>query len=131
MADKDRQIKDRLLVELQELRQKIEEMGGREAVERQKKRGKLTARQRIDQLLDKGTFCEIGGFAKSRSSALGMDKVDIPADAVITGYGKIDGRKVYIFSQDFTSVGGTLSEIHAKKICNIIDSTLLALVAQL
>ena len=122
MADKDRQIKDRLLAELQELRQKIEEMGGRAAVERQKKRGKLTARQRIDQLLDKGTFYEIGGFAKSRSSALGMDKVDIPADAVITGYGKIDGRKVYIFSQDFTSVGGTLSEIHAKKICNIIDS---------
>jgi len=124
MADEDRQIKDRLLAELQELRQRIEEMGGRQAVERQKKRGKLTARQRIGQLLDKGTFCEIGGFAKSRSAALGMDKVDIPADAVITGYGKIDGRKVYIFSQDFTSVGGTLSEIHAKKICNIIDSAI-------
>jgi len=64
MVDEDRQIKDRLLAELQERRQKIEQMGGREAVERQKKRGKLTARERIDQLLDKGTFCEIGRFAK-------------------------------------------------------------------
>jgi len=126
MVDEDRQIKDRLLAELQERRQKIEQMGGREAVERQKKRGKLTARERIDQLLDKGTFCEIGRFAKSRSAAFGMDKVEVPADAVVTGYGKIDGRKVYIFSQDFTSVGGTLSEIHAKKICNIIDSALSA-----
>ena len=126
MVDEDRQIKDKLLAELQERRQKIEQMGGGEAVERQKKRGKLTARERIDQLLDKGTFCEIGRFAKSRSAAFGMDKVEVPADAVVTGYGKIDGRKVYIFSQDFTSIGGTLSEIHAKKICNIIDSALSA-----
>jgi len=126
MVDEDRQIKDRLLAELQERRQKIEQMGGREAVEKQKKRGKLTARERIDKLLDKGTFCEIGRFAKSRSAAFGMDKVEIPADAVITGYGKIDGKKIYIFSQDFTSIGGTLSEIHAKKICNVIDSALSA-----
>ena len=87
MVDKDRQIKDRLLAELQERRQKIEQMGGREAVEKQKKRGKLTARERIDRLLDKGTFCEIGRFAKSRSAAFGMDKAEIPADAVIAGYG--------------------------------------------
>jgi acetyl-CoA carboxylase carboxyltransferase component len=124
MVDEDRQIKDRLLAELQERRQKIEQMGGREAVEKQKKRGKLTARERIDQLLDKGTFCEIGRFAKSRSTAFGMDKAEIPADAVITGYGRIDGKKIYIFSQDFTSIGGTLSEIHARKICNVIDSAL-------
>ena len=126
MVNEDRQIKDRLLAELQERRQKAEQMGGREAVERQEKRGKLTARERINKLLDEGTFCEIGRFAKSRSAAFGMDKVEIPADAVITGYGRIDGRKVYIFSQDFTSIGGTLSEIHAKKICNIIDSALVA-----
>jgi len=126
MVDKDRQIKDNLLAELQGRRQKIEQMGGGEAVEKQKKRGKLTARERIDQLLDKGTFCEIGRFAKSRSAAFGMDKAEIPADAVITGYGKIDGKKVYIFSQDFTTIGGTLSEIHAKKICNVIDSALSA-----
>jgi len=123
-VDEDRQIKERLLNELQERRNKAEQLGGNLSVEKQKKRGKLTARERIDQLLDKGTFCEIGKFAKNRSAAFGMSKVDIPADAVITGYGKIDGKKVYVFSQDFTSVGGTLSEIHAKKICNVFDSAL-------
>jgi len=69
--------------------------------------------------LDKGTFHEIALFAKSRTPS-----AKIPSDAVITGYGEIDGRKVYIFSQDFTSAGGTLSEIHAKKICNLIDSAI-------
>jgi len=121
MAEEDKQIKDELLAQLQERSRKIKEMGGEASVERQKKRGKLTARERIDQLLDKGTFREIALFAKSRSAALG---IEIPSDAVVTGYGEIDGRKVYIFSQDFTSVGGTLSEIHAKKICNIIDSAI-------
>ena len=117
MVEEDRQIKDKLVADLGERREKIKEMGGKGNVERQRERGKLTARQRIEKLLDEGTFCEIAMFAKSRTAG-----VDISADAVITGYGKIDGRKVYIFSQDFTSVGGTLSEIHAKKICNIIDS---------
>ncbi len=124
MVDEDKQIKNRLLAELQERNEKIKQMGGEKNVDRQRKRGKLTARERIDRLLDKGTFCEIGGFAESRGAAFGKDKVGAPADAVITGYGKIDGRKVYIFSQDFTSIGGTLSEIHAKKISNIIDSAL-------
>jgi len=121
MVDEDKQIKDGLLAELQERRQKIKQMGGREAVERQKKRGKLTARERIDQLLDKGTFREVAAFTQGRSAIAGAG---VPSDAVITGYGKIDGRKVYIFSQDFTSAGGTLSEIHAKKICNLLDSAM-------
>ncbi len=121
MVEEDKQIKDRLLAELRERRQKIMEMGGRGSVERQRQRGKLTARQRIEKLLDAGTFCEIGIFAKNRGAAFGGDRADVAADAVVTGYGQIDGRKVYIFSQDFTSVGGTLSEMHAKKICNIID----------
>ena len=121
MAKEDKQIKDELLAQLRERSQKIMEMGGAANVERQKKRGKLTARERIDQLLDKGTFHEVGMFAKSRGAALGAE---IPSDAVITGYGEIDGRRVYIFSQDFTSAGGTLSEIHAKKICNILDSAI-------
>src|SRR3990172_5157334 len=94
-------------------------MGGVERVARQKESGKLNARERIDALLDKGSFRETGMFAKSRGS-IG----DIAADAVITGYGKIDGRKVYIYSQDFTSTGGTLSEIHAAKICQVIDSAM-------
>ncbi len=118
----DSRIKAKQLAELEERRAKIKEMGGKEGVEKQKKKGKLTARERIDMLLDKGTFREIGMFAKSRSTAY----KEVPADGVITGYGKIDGRKVYIFSQDFTSMGGTLSEIHGKKICNILDSAMRA-----
>jgi len=95
------------------------EMGGQERVAAQKKRGKLTARERIDRLVDKGSFRETGGFARSRSALNEM-----PADAVVTGYGKIDGRKTYIYAQDFTSGGGTLSEIHAQKICRILDSAM-------
>jgi len=116
----DNQIKRDQLAELEERRAKIREMGGKERVEKQKKQGKLTARERIDRLLDKGTFREIGMFAKSRSTAYR----EVPADGVVTGYGEIDGRKVYIFSQDFTSMGGTLSEIHGKKICSILDSAI-------
>jgi acetyl-CoA carboxylase carboxyltransferase component len=119
MVDEDKQLKDELIAQLQERSQKIKEMGGAASVERQKQRGKLTARERIDQLLDRGTFREIALFAKSRTSGTAL-----PSDGVVTGYGKIDGRKVYIFSQDFTSAGGTLSEIHARKICNIIDSAI-------
>ena len=119
----DGQEKERQLAELEERRRKIKEMGGRESVERQKKRGKLTARERIDLLLDEGTFREIGMFAKSRGVA---SYGEVSADGVVTGYGEIDGRKVYIFSQDFTSMGGTLSEIHGKKICNIMDSAMKA-----
>ena len=116
--DEDKKQKEALLTDLRERRTKIEGMGGKENVERQKKRGKLTARERIDQLLDKGTFRETAMFAQSRSGA------DVPSDAVVTGYGEIDGHKVYIFSQDFTSAGGTLSEIHAKKIANLLDSAI-------
>ncbi|MFC1992714.1 acyl-CoA carboxylase subunit beta [Chloroflexota bacterium] len=116
----ENKIKQKQLDELKTRRRKIEAMGGRESVERQKKKGKLTARERIDMLLDKGTFHEIGMFAKSRSTAY----KELPADGVITGYGEINGRKVFIFSQDFTSMGGTVSEIHAKKICNVLDNAM-------
>ncbi len=108
--------KEKQLAELEQRRERVKAMGGRERVEAQKKRGKLTARERIDMLLDKGTFREIGMFAKSRG-AVG----EVAADAVITGYGKIDGRRVYIYSQEFTGSGGTISETHAKKICIVID----------
>ncbi|MFC2044451.1 acyl-CoA carboxylase subunit beta, partial [Chloroflexota bacterium] len=121
MVEEDKQIRERLLAALEEQRENIMGMGGKEKVEAQKKRGKLTARERIEALLDKGTFREIGMFTKSRGAI-----ADIPADAVVTGYGKIDSRKVYLFSQDFTSTGGTVSEMHAKKICHIIDSSLKA-----
>jgi acetyl-CoA carboxylase carboxyltransferase component len=115
----DTGIKKRQLESLKERRDKVREMGGSDRVEAQKKRGKLTARERIDALLDKGSFRETGMFARSRGAV-----AEIPADGVITGYGKIDGRKVYIFSQDFTSTGGTLSEIHSEKICRALDSAI-------
>ena len=124
MVDEDRQAKDKLLAELKEKRDRVMGMGGPDSVERQTKRGKLTARQRIDHLLDEGSFCEIGTYARNRGTALGMDKIEIPADGVITGYGRIDDRPVYIFSQDFTSQGGTLSEIHARKICQVLDGAI-------
>ncbi|MFC1928195.1 acyl-CoA carboxylase subunit beta [Chloroflexota bacterium] len=119
MVDKDKQVKEKLLTDLEQRRERIKAMGGRERVEAQKKRGKLTARERIDILLDEGTFREIGMFAKSRGTAK-----EVPGDGVITGYGEIEGRKVYIFSQDFTGMGGTLSEIHSRKICIVLDSAM-------
>ena len=116
MVEEDKQQKEKLLADLEERGEKIKGMGGSERVEGQRKRGKLTARERIDGLLDEGTFREIGMFARSRGAA-----AEVPSDAVITGYGQIDGRRIYIFSQDFTSTGGTLSEIHARKICRVLD----------
>src|SRR3989304_340115 len=104
MADEDKQVKGKLLAELKQRAEKVKEMGGSERVEAQKKKGKLTARQRIDILLDKGTFREIGMFAKSRGAV-----AEVPTDAVITGYGKINGRRVYLYSQDFTITGGPFS----------------------
>jgi len=120
MSD-DHQVKDRQLSELEERREKLKQMGGSDRVAAQSKKGKLTARPRIDMLLDKGTFHETGMFVKSRG---GASYGDVPADAVVTGYGKIDSRKVYVYAQDFTSMGGTMSEIQAKKICTLMDSAM-------
>ena len=113
-SNEDKQIKQELMADLEKRRQKILEMGGKERIAAQKKKGKLTARERIDLLLDKGTFRETGMFAETRGA---LPPEETPADAVITGYGEIDGRKVFIYSQDFTSAGGTLAETHSKKIC--------------
>ncbi|MCX6003535.1 MAG: acyl-CoA carboxylase subunit beta [Chloroflexi bacterium] len=117
----EKQIKDKKLIELKERRQKITSMGGKERVAAQEKKGKLTARARIEMLLDKGTFHEIGMFVKSRNSGA---YEDAPADAVVTGYGEIDGRKIYIYAQDFTSMGGTMAEMQSEKICTLMDSAM-------
>lgn len=119
MAD---EIKAKQMAELEARRKKAMEMGGADAVNRQKSRGKLNARERIDALMDKGTFQEIGLFAKNRNTSYG----EVPADSVVTGYGDINGRKTYIFSEDFTSMGGTLSEIHARKIASLLDAAMKA-----
>ncbi|WP_020403313.1 acyl-CoA carboxylase subunit beta [Gracilimonas tropica] len=106
---------------LQELRKEALKGGGKARIEKQHDKGKLTARERIDLLLDKGSFEEIDKFVTHRSSNFGLDKKQYLGDGVITGFGKIHGRPVYVFSQDFTVFGGSLSETHAEKICKIMD----------
>lgn len=95
--------------------------GGEKRIEAQHAKGKLTARERIDLLLDRGSFEEIGALVKHRSVDFGLDKQHYPGDGVVTGYGTIHGRLVYVFSQDFTVFGGSLSETHAEKICKLMD----------
>lgn len=103
-------------------RRESAKLGGGEArIDKQHQGGKLTARERITLLLDENSFHEIGQFVEHRSSSFGLDKNKIPGDGVVTGYGKIHGRLVYVFSQDFTVLGGSLSETHAAKICRIMD----------
>lgn len=98
---------------------KIDAMGGPKMVEKQKSMGKMTARERIDFFFDKGTFVEIDKFVTHHSTFFGMEKKEVPADAVVCGYGKVNGRTVFIFSQDFTSVGGSMGEWQANKICKV------------
>ena len=102
------------------------EMGGQEAVAKQRESGKLTPRERLNILFDPGTFREIDMFVSHRCVNFGMEKVDIPSDGVITGHGLVDGRPVFAFAQDFTARAGTLGEMHAKKICKIMDLALKA-----
>jgi propionyl-CoA carboxylase beta chain len=95
--------------------------GGLERVEAQHKRGRLTARERLDLLLDKGSFREMDPFVTHRTTDFGLDEKKFLADSVVTGWGTINGRLVYVFSQDFTVFGGSLGEVHAEKICKIMD----------
>jgi len=98
--------------------------GGQKRIDAQHAKNKLTARERLDLLLDKNSFEEIGALVKHRSTDFGMDKLHYPGDGVVTGYGTINGRLIYVFSQDFTVFGGSLSETHAEKICKIMDMAL-------
>ena len=98
--------------------------GGEKRIEAQHAKGKLTARERISLLLDPGTFEELGMLVTHRSTNFGLDKQKFLGDGVVTGYGKVNGRLVYVFSQDFTVLGGSLAEAHAEKICKIMDLAL-------
>ena len=109
------------LQELRRLNELAELGGGKDRIEKQHKMGKLTARERLDILLDKGTFVEMDRFVVHRCPHFGIDKQKILGDGVVTGYGKIDGRLVYVFSHDFTTFGGSLSEMFGKKVCKIMD----------
>jgi propionyl-CoA carboxylase beta chain len=102
-------------------RAESEEGGGAERLKAQHAKGKLSARERLDALLDEGSFVELDRFVTHRSTDFGLDKQQIYGDGVVTGHGRIDGRLVYVFSQDFTVFGGSLSESHAEKICKVMD----------
>ena len=95
--------------------------GGKERIEAQHKRGRLTARERIDLLLDKGSFREVDAFVQHRTHDFNLDEQKFMSDSCVTGWGTIDGRLAYVFSQDFTVFGGSLGEVHAEKICKIMD----------
>src|SRR5215467_3314828 len=112
---------------LEELRRRhaaAEEGGGAERRERQHKEGKLSARERIELLLDEGTFEELDKLVTHRCRDFGMEEQIVPGDGFVTGHGRIDGRLVYVFAQDFTVFGGSLSEANAQKICKIMDLAL-------
>src|ERR1700736_3990161 len=106
---------------LQALREQAREGGGEKRVRAQHAKGKLTARERLDLLLDPGSFVEIDQFVSHRSTSFGLENEHYYGDGVVTGYGHIDGRLVYVFSQDFTVFGGSLSETHGEKICKVMD----------
>ncbi len=95
--------------------------GGQARIDKQHAQGKLSARERITLLLDEGSFQEIGMFVEHRATSFGLEKTKSPGDGVVTGFGTIHGRIVYVFSQDFTVLGGSLSETHAQKICKVLD----------
>ena len=112
---------EELIRELTERKAKLRAGGGPAAVEKQHKSGKLTARERLDAFFDPGTFLEYDLFAKHIGTDYGLDKAELPADGVVTGVGKVDGRNVFAYSEDFTVVAGTFGERHGKKISKTID----------
>src|SRR5262245_13513920 len=113
-----------ILRRLEEKRSAARAGGGQKRIDGQHAKGKLTARERIDVLLDAGSFEEWGMFVEHRCADFGMADNKIPGDGVVTGHGTVNGRLVFVFSQDFTVFGGALSEAHAEKICKIMDQAM-------
>jgi propionyl-CoA carboxylase beta chain len=113
-----------ILRELEARREAARQGGGARRVAAQHARGKLTARERIDLLLDPGSFEEYDMFVEHRCADFGMADQRIPGDGVVTGHGTVNGRLMFVFSQDFTVFGGSLSEAHAEKICKIMDQAM-------
>src|SRR5687768_5496985 len=113
-----------LLAELHRRQGEAEQGGGAARIAQQHKKGKLTARERLDLLLDEGSFVELDRFVTHRATDFGLAEQLIPGDGVVTGYGRIEGRLCYVYSQDFTVFGGSLSETHAQKICKVMDLAL-------
>lgn len=107
--------------QLHAMRDKISQGGGEKRIAKQHSQGKFTARERIDLLMDESSFNELDAFVKHRSTDLGMGAVDAPGEGVVTGFGTVNGRLIYVFAQDFTVVGGALGEMHGEKICKVMD----------
>src|SRR5438105_9762302 len=124
MATTDENSTEAKLRELEELRGEALHAGSDRAVERQRQQGKLLARERAEKLVDPGSFVELDRYVRHRESNFGMLERRPYGDAVVTGYGTIFGRRVFVFSQDFTVFGGSLSEVFAEKICKVMDQAL-------
>ena len=112
---------DPKIEKLQQMREAARLGGGQARIDRQHAQGKLTARERIEKLLDPGTFREIDPFVTHRTVGFGIEEQQFLGDSVVTGWGKVDGRLTYVFSQDFTVFGGSLGEVHAEKVCKVMD----------
>src|SRR6056297_4115587 len=112
---------EHVIEQLKEKKEKIKKGGGQRRIDSQHSKGKMTARERLEILLDEDSFVEIGMFVKHRCTDFGMEEKDAPGECVVTGYGTINGRLVYVFAQDFTVIAGTLGEMHAKKITKVMD----------
>ena len=106
---------------MQQRRAAIEQGGGEEKIKKQHASGKKTARERLAMLFDEGSFVEIDAFVTHRCHEFGMQKTVAPGEGVVCGYGTVDGRLVYAYAQDFTVIGGSLGEMHAAKICKVMD----------
>src|SRR5258707_9423618 len=106
---------------LQQKRSESEQGGGTDRIATQHSKGKMTARERLDVLLDPGSFVELDRFVTHRATDFGLADQKVLGDGVVTGWGRVEGRLIYVFSQDFTVLGGSLSEAHAEKICNVMD----------
>jgi acetyl-CoA/propionyl-CoA carboxylase carboxyl transferase subunit len=116
----EKTVEDRI-EELRKRRRSALSPGGRDAARKQHDKGKLTARERLDVLMDTGSFVETDPFAVHRAHDFGMDRKRPPGDGVVTGYGTVDGRKVFVASQDFAVIGGTMGEVNAQKVCKVMD----------
>ena len=112
------------LEDLRRRREKIGLGGGEERIKKQHEKGKLTARERLQLLFDRDTFVELDAFVRHHCTNFGMEKKEAPGEGVITGYGQVEGRLIYAFSQDFTVIGGSLGEMQAQKICKVLDNAL-------
>ena len=112
---------DEKIQALNEMRLDSQKGGGQQRIDQQHSRGKLTPRERINLLMDQGTFQELDAFVTHRSTDFGLEDRKFLGDAVVTGYGMVDGRQIFAYAQDFTVMGGSLSEVVGQKMCKVMD----------